>query len=438
MKSVRVYPYRWAVLLALMLVMLASEMQWLVLAPVSRAAAVFYAGQISSSDSLVGPDLLTLIHLVLFVFLSIPASYAIDRLGLKRTLRISAFLVAVFSLLKGFGADRFWVVAAAQAGLSIANVLVLNSVTAVTARWFPLRERGFAAGLVSLAQYLGLLLVMIISPQVVGTNPHLAGYGEGVSTLLFRLGIATSAAAVTAIFLFREKPPTPASLEPFEREDFINSFKLLFHKKSMAGFIMIFGLLWGLFNVFIAKIDSIAAFIGVENSNGVMGVILLGGGMVGSVVVPALSDYLRKRKSLFLICTLGVFLGFLVFTFMPVFDRLPGVNTPVIGFIAAGLLGFFFQSVIPLGFQYGAELSYPVQEASSQGVLLQNGHLVGVVILLFMNLNGGRYLEHVLIASVVLLFAALLGLLFIRESPVIVTEDERLKKAAEKESVRQS
>ena len=436
MKSIRVYSYRWIVLGALMAVIMASEMQWLVLAPISRAAGSFYASQIPA-DSAIGPDLLTLIHLVVFVFVSIPISFVIDRIGLKWTLRTSAILLAVFSLVKGFGARSFWTVTVAQVGLSIAHATIMNNVTLVTARWFPLRERGFAIGLVSLAQYLGLLLIMILSPQLVVTTPGSEAYGQGIPSLLLWLGIANAVGAVAVLFLFKEKPPTPPSREPFDLQAFLPSFKLLLHKKHMGGFITIFGLVWGLFNVFIAKIDSITAFIGIENSNGIVGLVLLGGGMFGSVVIPLLSDYLRKRKLFFFICMVGIFLGVLMFAFIPLLTDLT-VNTVTIGFIAAALLGFFFQSAIPLGYQYASELSYPVQEASSQGVLLMNGHLIGIVILVFMNLQGGQFLEHVLVISVALLFASLLAVLFIKESPIIVTEDERLRAAVDKESVRQS
>ena len=227
---------------------------------------------------------------------------------------------------------------------------------------------------------------------------------------------------------------TPASIEPYEPVDFIQSFKILVHKKHMRGFIIIFSLLWGMFFVFISKIDGIAAFIGVENSNGILGVILLIGGMIGSVVIPALSDYFRKRKLFFLISSLGVFFCFLIFAVTPSLNYFRALSAPI-SMVFAGLLGFFFMSVIPLGFQYAAELSYPVQEASSQGVLLLNGHLMGVLILLFINIGGGKHLESVLIASVALLFAATLGVMFINESPIIITEDERLREAVDKEIV---
>jgi len=432
MIAVRVYKYRWVVLLALMLVSIASQIQWLALAPISRAAAAFYSNQIPA-DSLVNPDLLTLIHLVMFVFLSIPASYLIDRFDLKLSLRSGALCIAVFSLIKGFGAQRFWVVVVAQIGLAIAHPVILNSVTAVTARWFPLRERGFAAGLVSLGQYLGIFLIMVISPQAVSNNPHAADYGQGTTSLLFWYGVVTAAVAVVSIFLFKEKPPTPASIEPYQPMDFLQSFKTLMQKKHMRGFALIFGFLWSMFNVFISKIDGITALIGVENSNGILGVVLLIGGMVGSVVIPAFSDYFRKRKLFFFISICGVFFCFLLFAFSP--DLINLSRHALLALINAGLLGFFFMSAIPLGFQYAAELSYPVPEASSQGVLLQNGHFIAVLVLLCMNIGSGKYLENVLVTSVTLLFAAVLGVLFLKESPIIVTEDERLREAIDKEIV---
>src|SRR5690554_4583117 len=123
----------------------------------------------------------------------------------------------------------------------------------------------------------------------------------------------------------------------------------------MGGFIFIFGLMWGLFNAFIAKIDSLAAFIGIQNSNGIVGVILIGGGLLGSLVIPTLSDYFRKRKLFFFICMVGILLGFLVFAFMPILVTV-FIKPAIFGFIAAGVLGFFFQSAIPLGYQYASEL----------------------------------------------------------------------------------
>jgi FLVCR family feline leukemia virus subgroup C receptor-related protein len=77
-----------------------------------------------------------------------------------------------------------------------------------------------------------------------------------------------------------------------------------------------------------------------------------------------------------------------------------------------------------------------VKEASSQGVLLLNGHFMGALLLILMGLQGGAYLEQVLMISVALLFSAMLGVLFLKESPMIITEEERLQAAVDKEPIR--
>ena len=434
MKSIRVYSYRWVVLSALMVMIMASEMQWLVFAPISRAATEFYQLQLPP-NSIISPDILTLIHLISYLIFSVPASFMINKLGLKWSLRVAAILIAAFSLLKGFAAANFNYVVLSQVGLSLGHVIILNCVTAVTNRWFPFKERGFAAGLVSFSQYLGLLLIMIIAPKVVSINPSISGYGNGLTFLLMILGIVTSVSAVAVLFFFKEKPPTPPTLEPVKIEKFYDSFLLLLQKKHMGGFMIIFGLVWGLFNVFIAKIDSITAFVEIENSNGILGVLLLVGGLFGSIVIPFLSDYYRKRKFFFALSILGIFVGVVLFAFAP---SLLDLGMPYfIIYLIITILGFFFQGTVPLGYQYAFELSYPVQEASSQGALLLNGHLVGALLLIFMNIRGGIHLEGVLITSIALLFAALVAVAFVKESPIIVTEEERLKEASGKEWIHQ-
>ena len=51
-------------------------------------------------------------------------------------------------------------------------------------------------------------------------------------------------------------------------------------------------------------VDSISASLGVNDSDGLIGVAMLGGGVIGALVLPILSDKFRKRK-LFLVLGLG-------------------------------------------------------------------------------------------------------------------------------------
>ena len=44
-KGIQIYGYRWVMLIALMLLNIVVEIEWLTHAPVARAAAVYYEGQ---------------------------------------------------------------------------------------------------------------------------------------------------------------------------------------------------------------------------------------------------------------------------------------------------------------------------------------------------------------------------------------------------------
>lgn len=78
----------------------------------------------------------------------------IDTYGIRVGIGLGAVLAAVGGLLKGLLATNFAAVVIGQVVLAIAQPFILNAVTALSARWFPLRERGTAAGLAALAQYL--------------------------------------------------------------------------------------------------------------------------------------------------------------------------------------------------------------------------------------------------------------------------------------------
>jgi MFS family permease len=155
-----VYKYRWVVLAAYMFLAIVIQVQWLTHAPIARAAEVFYAGQFNP-DSLFNIDFIAMSYMLVFLVMCIPASYIIDTFGIKTGLGIGALMTALFSLLKGFYGSNFTIVLIAQIGLAAAQPFIINAVTAVTVRWFPLRERGMAAGFSALAQYIGIIAATV-------------------------------------------------------------------------------------------------------------------------------------------------------------------------------------------------------------------------------------------------------------------------------------
>ena len=239
----KVYSYRWVVLAAFMLVTMLIEVQWLTHAPVARAAEVFYAGQFNP-DSIINIDFLSMLYLLVFLIFCIPASYIIDTYGIRLGTGIGAVLTGVFSLLKGFGGANFTVVVIAQIGLSVAQPFLLNAVTAVAVRWFPLKERGTAAGLAALAQYIGIILVMAVTPMLVVSSPDLPGYGTGIDRMLKIYGIICAVGAAAALILIREKPPTPPSAEELQHKKFFAGLRHILKQRDMIITLLLFFIAW--------------------------------------------------------------------------------------------------------------------------------------------------------------------------------------------------
>ena len=76
--SIRVYPYRWVVLGAFMLINLTLQILWICFAPITGPAATFYG----VSDLQIG--FLAMSFMFVYIPLSIPASWAIDTFGYRK------------------------------------------------------------------------------------------------------------------------------------------------------------------------------------------------------------------------------------------------------------------------------------------------------------------------------------------------------------------
>ena len=421
----KVYGYRWVILAVFMLISIVIQLQWLAHAAVERPAEVFYHGQFNP-DSFFNIDFLAMVYMLVYIIMSFPASYIINTYGIRKAIGLGAVIAAASGLLKGFYADSFLMVVVAQVGLAVAQPFILNAVTAVTVRWFPLRERGLAAGLAILAQYLGIIFALLITPVFIGTNPHEPGYGSGFPHMLTVYGWLTFGAAVITLLLLKEKPPTPPAADDLVRQSFYKGLKHILKQRDMVLIILVFLVGLGIFNAISSMTDSISANLGVQDSNGLIGGLMLIGGIFGALIIPALSDKYRMRKRFLVICTIGALPGVLGLSLTGYFIH----NTAVIYDIALAssfILGFFIMSAGPVGFQYAAEISYPAPESISQGLLLWVGQISGLLFVAGMSIRNNFYLNAWMILFSILMPVVVVLTLMTKESPMIITEKDKMK-----------
>jgi sugar phosphate permease len=144
--------------------------------------------------------------MIVFLLVCIPASYIIDRFGIRIGLGIGAVLTGVFGLMKGFYPSDYTLVVIAQTGLAVAQPFIINAATKVAVQWFPLLERALAVGISTLAQFIGIIIVMICTPLMIETD--MVGVYD-LSSMLMTYGLISGAGAVIMLVFLREKPPTP-------------------------------------------------------------------------------------------------------------------------------------------------------------------------------------------------------------------------------------
>jgi len=414
MNQEKTYPvYRYVILAAFMLITVAIEIQWLSHAAVARPAELFYSGQFNP-DSFLNIDFLAMVYMVAFLVMSFPASYIIDTYGIRTGLGIGAVMLAVFSLVKAAFAHSFTGVVIAQTGLALAQPFIINGVTAVTARWFPLYQRGMAAGLLALAQYLGIIVAMLVTPMLVGSDPSLPGYGSGFEKMLWIYGIISVVAALCSLLLIKNRAYEDGD-EAHERYAFGKGIRHILLNRDMRLTMFMFLIGLGIFNAISSMTDSIAERVGVEDSDGLIGGVMLIGGVIGAIVIPTLSDRYKRRKPFLVICIAGMLPAVAALAFAGNLTDDPETIYRI-SLAASFALGFFVMSAGPLGFQYAAEISYPAPESTSLGILLWVGQLTGMIFVAGMSIRENQYLDLFMNIFVILSILCLIAVFILRES----------------------
>ncbi len=401
--EIKVYGYRWVILAVFALITILIEMQWLTFAPIAREAKIFYG------VSAMQIDVLSMIFMGIFVIMCIPASYVIDTYGIRIGIGIGTVLTGIFALMKGICAENYTMVLIAQIGLAVAQPFILNAATKVAVRWFPIHERATAVGLATLSQFVGIILVMMITPAMLTSGN---GGPENIKNVMMTYGIIAAAGAIVVLLFLRERPATPPGTEvEDERVNYLEGFRQVMSNKDMRLAMILFFIGLGVFNAVSTVVDQISEMKGFDIvQSGDIGGAMLITAIVGAIIFPIVSDKIRKRKPFIILGMALMIPGLVGLTFSTEFTLV---------LISAGILGFFLLGAGgPVGFQYAAEISSPGYESSTQGVLLLAGQVSGIIFIVGMNMIG---MKEFLIAFVVLAVINVILTTRLSESKRIIT-----------------
>ncbi|MDP4281657.1 MAG: MFS transporter [Bacteroidota bacterium] len=409
--NIRVYSYRWVILGVFMLVVAINQVMWITFAPITGPAAAFY----KVSDLIIG--LLSMIFMVVYIFVSIPASWLIDTYGFRVAVGTGAVLTGIFGLMRGIYASDLTMVFIAQTGLAIAQPFIMNALTMIVARWFPLRERATAAGLGTMSIYLGNLVAMVLTPYLM--------IHSGMGNMLMIYGVVSVVIMVLFLILAREHPPTPACLPGQEKRSLVfDGMKDILRMKQFIILLLIFFVGLGVFNCVATWIEDIVRPRNFSISQaGVMGGLMIFGGLIGAVIMSWLSDRYHKRIPFIWIALGGSSLGMLGITFATSYGLL---------LLSGFAMGFFLLSSGPIGFQYGAEIANPAPEGTSNGLLLMVGQISGILFIFGMDLMKSPQNGSMTLPLLILFGMMMIGLILsfsLKESKLLSSKSEKPGKA---------
>ena len=396
-KEYKLYGYRWVVLGVFMFINLTIQMLWITFAPITGIAANYYG----VTDLQIG--FLAMTFMIAFIPLSIPVSWVIDTYGFRIAVGIGAALMGVFGLLRGFAGQDYSLVLWSTVGIAIAQPFLLNAWTTVPAKWFPVEFRATAVGLVTLANLIGTALGMVLTPTLVESM--------SIASVQLIYGGITAFSSVLFILLARETPPTPPCADGEEtRALMLDGLKSALKIKPFWFYLVASFIGLGIFNGLTTWVEAIIRPRGfTPNDAGTLGALMIAGGLVGAVVLPALSDKEQKRQRYLYIAFIGAIPGLLGLTF---------ATSGVLLFGSAVLLGFFLVSAMPIGMQYAAEITHPTPEGTSNGLiqLFGQGAVVFVYIMEAMKTSDGSFTPSLILALVLLVISA--GLVTQMKDPV--------------------
>ncbi|MEZ5023365.1 MAG: MFS transporter [Chitinophagales bacterium] len=384
--------YKWVMIALFAAVAGVSQMLWLNFAPLISQLMEKY----NQSESMI--SLLILVFPLLYVIFSIPSGSMVDKRGYKYAVGFGSILMAIGAIMRIFNAN-FYVLLVAQIIIAIGQPYVVNGISKLVADWFPKEEHALATGLGTVGMFIGMALGLGLTPALVDGN-------DITKAMVVFAAISVVSAAAFIIFT---KENNKAHHLPKELTG-LKEFRILLKNKDLVLLFIISFLALGYFNGLTTWMEPILEINGFNaESAGLAGAMLIVGGILGAIIIPAFSDRFKQRKP-FLIgcCLIGL-------TITYPFLMVTSYSTLL---IVGGILGFFFLPGYDLLLTMSEEIAGAEKAGAATSLLMLTGNAGGTIVIIAMQMVKGNqtsWFNAIILIMALLVLALLLGV-FVSES----------------------
>ena len=375
-----VYKKRWAMLFLFVMYSATNAFQWTELVIISNVIEKYY------NVSTLTVTWTSMIYMVTYIPLIFPASWFLQKKGLRLSVVIGSLGTCIGSWIKVLGTGQaswcFPVVFCGQTVVAISQIFILGIPAELAAAWFPSSQVSTACAVGVFGNQLGIALGFVIPPIIIKNQDdesHHYMIGNDLFNMFLAIGIITTVSFILIAVAFKDRPPTPPSraqeLGGLDQDsNYLSSIKRLMSNRGFVLLLITYGLNVGVFYAVSSLLNTVVLthFKGAQEDAGRMGLVIVVCGMAGSMVCGIILDKTHQYKLTTLAVYFLSFVGMLFYTFTM---RLGYIE---VVYLFAGFLGFFMTGYLPVGFDFGVEITYPESEGTSSGLLNASAQVFGI------------------------------------------------------------
>ncbi|KAK5646134.1 hypothetical protein RI129_004598 [Pyrocoelia pectoralis] len=367
--KVKVYNVRWLMLFLFFMVSVCSLMHIMQYAIIADVVVEYYG------VSQTAVNWTATVFLLMSIVFGFPATYLLEKWGLRITATLGMGLTCLGSLIK-VGADspdRFYVALLGQTVIALAQVLMMPISPKLAAVWFPSTEVASANSIGIAGMEVGLAIGLLAPPLFLQ-------YGTDVSETIYLMNMSISILNVVVFLMFlmffKAAPPSPPSIAQSELEKdvpFFDSVKALMYSTTNITLIIAYGIAFGVFIAVTTLLNQIILkhYPNAHEDAGWIGLTMVLSGAVGSMVCGVILDKYGRYKQTTLILSAMAAASMFCYT-IAIHKGLMFV------YLICAMFGFATLGIQVAGIELGAELAYPVPEGITAGVLAISTQVFGI------------------------------------------------------------
>ncbi|XP_055859785.1 solute carrier family 49 member 4-like [Biomphalaria glabrata] len=432
-----VYKRRWYILIAYSLYACFQSAVWNTWGPIdlSSEEAFGWSDETIAWLSNWGP--------VVYVALGLFYPWLLHVKGLRWAVVSSMFFVALGTAVRCFTSEPTMATILIHLGQffnGVGGPISTGSIPAISAAWFPPKERVTATALSTCINTLGVAIPFVLGPAIVTAIPPKNSTSNSSSVSIFpglhhhfrqnlfhvidkskqdnttahriqqerdeiMLYLYYQCGACVLLFLvlliyFPEKPPRPPCASAItSREDYWHSLWSLRKKGHFLLLSLIYGISLGVLNNWSSVLTVNLTPAVSESEAGWIGFYATIVACVFTVVVGVCADYFTRLMKVFILIMFILGTGCFVVFALVLYNIIPTSDAILYGTIIGG--NSLLNAAVPIMFELGCELAYPISEGAANGVMTLLNNLGGLIFLLifFIPNVGTLWMNWTLIGS---------------------------------------